>query len=1032
MNKKLVITGLLVLSSHMAQAQGLPDEVNYSPYYDSYVQLRNERDYTAENLENSRETLEFVLQSIRDKESYIVTLLDQIKDFQKEKAILNRELPDLNYDLNTTERNLREVDNILSDLRNQEDSLNRSINSKRQTLAPLQRQIRDAESTRRSLESKISSLISEINKLEKELDRNESLISQSNRNIDIAKKEITNLENNKSKLQTEMNELTREVSKLTSVIANKEQRIVEFRNENSSLKNILAKENDKLNKLIQANESKEKIIAQKSIVENAKKELARSSSKITSFKATIESDKKEQNQKTQTLNQVKTKLANLPSEISSLNRKIQNLQIQISTSQSDKQRILSKLQATNNERTREEQKIIALDNTINRLVRDESQVKDQIAALTGRLQNIHRNITSNESLRVGHVNRISELRNRIYTINLRIPELDRFVSSNHSEITKSKTEISQLNGEESTTRRTISQFETQLNDLNSKTNNAYSEYQVRSNLYNRYSNEASTLGSDQVVEAYDLGKADGLKQAQQDSEVIGQRVGKYIGKFNASLIGIIRGENTGYDKGYQAGYSDDDSITQATFDGDLEGKKAAFEYAEKIFKPEYFEAHLLEELHKPVKKLNTKVFSKNLELNLPLEFATSVLVPNLNQNEIDRSLNLVTSLDLEISKRLKQEIKVLADLEDSQNPMNSYDAPDKVPYGVVNCNNVYKGLQHFKDICLTSYSDGFSEDFYYGSEEKYQEVYKGLFDTVFTKVEESTRNSEYQYEYDQSFKIAFNDAKLIGKKDIYANVYANRFEANYAFQLPLAKKEMDIKAKAEMNNWILDNPIITIEGKAFSSQSLRGGDKGVLRVDLKNISFVNSMNPGLLKIKNLKNLIFKKDQFEINSIAKKSLGILEIPFTVDTKAASGELIEIKAELDLPGDKYKAKRVEVLNLSQSLILNPKIDSTLKYDEFPKVKAVFKYYVHTFTALIQPAVENIDEGYSVELKALNNEDKISFKQNSFKTKALNKGEEAEVNLSYSFTKAAKDKDIQLELIVKYKDLIVKKEIITLKPR
>lgn len=1031
-NKKLILSGLLVLSTQVAMAQGLPDEINYSPYYDSYIQVRNDRDYTSQSLSNNKETLESLISSVAEKNGYIALLQNQIKNYQKEKALLNRELPGQIADLNATSAQLRETENILQNLRVRENRVSNNINAERNALKPIQRKIRDAESMIRNLNSQLSKVQSEINKLKNDIDKNSSQITQKTTQIANQKQKIKELKDSKSTLQAKVSTLTKEVSKLEGLVKAREQKIATLKTKHIELKETLKKEKAKLQKLVQTNADPSKISAQKAVVQEAKNAVAKMNDKIASFTADLKTEKAELEKNQQSLTQSKQKLSTIPGEISKLESNIKSLNTQISSLQSQTSRMTSTLQAKRSEKQSLNQKLTSLDRTLNQLVKDEVAIKDQIAVLTGRLQNIHRNITSNENQRSGLINRMNSLESRISIINSRIPELERAVSFNKSEISQASSDIRQMENDIDNTRRTIAELETNLYNLRVETDRAYEEYAQRSALYEQYKSEAAGIGSSQTGDAYLKGEKVGLQQAQLDSDANGVRVGTMLGKFNAELIGLVRGENSGYKDGYHAGYTDSGSINQATKDGKFDGKNAAYDYAEKVFKPEYFENHMQEALKTPVKSASTKSIVLFKEFPIHLESKSNEFVSDLSTSEITESLGLITSLDRSIKSKLDQRSSYQNEVSSAENYRNSYDEPTSVPYGTVNCSSVYKGLEHFKEVCKESYSNSFYREFHAGSEDKYSQEYKEFFKEVYARTEEKVRFDNYSSQFDSSYKVAFNDAKLVGKKDIYNEVYANHYQETYDSQLPLAKDYMDSEAKTEVTKWIVTNPVVTIAGKKFNSQSLRGGDQGFLEVDLKNIAQVDSRATGLIRIKNTKNLTFAKNTFDLDEVRKLSIKSFKVPFTVNSNGASGELMAVTAEVILPGDKYKAKRVESISLSQELILNPKISSKLTFDSSPKVKGLFKYYVHKFTTELAPAVEDVKDGYSISLKALTNGDKITFKKNSAKTKTLKKGQIAEVDFSYSFSKAAKDKTVELELLVMYKDLIIKKEKITLTPR
>ena len=1032
MNKKLLLSGLLVLSTSSVFGLDLPDEINYSPYFDSYTQLRDQRDYTEVSLNNNKDSLQRILETISSKQQYIQLLNNQIRNFEQEISDLDSELPVRQSERRSASGELNNVEQNISNLERRDRQVNTNLSRQRQGLRPLQNEKAEKQRTLRDVTKRLNNVKQKLRSEKSLLAGNVSKVESNKKQIEQIKVKISSLKTKKSSLETKFNELKGQVAKLKAQISAKELKLTELRSQNAALKEKLNKEKAKLKKLVAANADATKISAQKAKVNAAKASIAKSSSKIKSFKAALDANKSQLTKVKSKVSSTKTQIAAIPGKIQGQKNKQANLVTSNQSLKSSNQQIKQKITNLQSKRVKAKNRIVSLQTKIVKLIESENIIKDQIAVLTGRLQNIHRKLRSNENQRSGLINRISELSNRIDRINTRIPELKRSVAYNDSEITASRSDIRNLKNQENQTRRSIAKFENELSILVSQTNNAYDEYEQRADLYNHYKGESQKLGSSQTTPAYGLGEQEGMAMAKTDSNYHGQIQGAQTGKFQANMVGSVRGEVIGYEDGYTAGYIDQGSISQATVDANKDGKEAAFAYAEEVFKPQYFENHIQTELKRTI-RANNKMFKSSVSLLEDAMDSFSSTIPNLSQVERDESLNKVTSLDSKISKLFKQEKNIMADYEYFEESNNTYNTPEAIPYGAPNCTSVYKGLSHFKDICAGQYKTSFKTEFVDGSYEMYGDVYKDLYVVKFDSVESSTRSSQFDDVYDSSYKVSFSEAKVVGKKDIYDETYAETYNSKYDIELPLAKDFMNNKAQGEVKDWIKTNPIVTVNGQKFNKQSLKGGDQGVLEIDLKNIANVDSNLTGTINLTNTKNLIFEKRVYSLVKVAKKSFAKLLIPFTVNPSAASKELIKVDAKLSLPGDKYKSKRVETISLSQALILNPKINSEVLFDSTPKVKGVFKYYVHKFTTNLSPAVESVAEGYNISLKVISgNEKSIKFKSSQAKTKRLARGEQAKIDLSYSFTKAAKGKKIELELLVTYKDLVVKKEKITLSPR
>ena len=189
----------------------------------------------------------------------------------------------------------------------------------------------------------------------------------------------------------------------------------------------------------------------------------------------------------------------------------------------------------------------------------------------------------------------------------------------------------------------------------------------------------------------------------------------------------------------------------------------------------------------------------------------------------------------------------------------------------------------------------------------------------------------------------------------------------------------------------------------------------------------------MVDIKRSENIEFGQAQYVFTKINGMEVKRYEIPFTVKATAASGQNITLNADVNLPGDKYKSARIEKVQISQPLMLNPKESSQNRYDATPKVKGVFRYNIHSFQVSISPAVESLADGYEVSFIPKGaNANTVNMKNSVVKTKVLRKGEVQNVSLSYVFYKSAKNRDVKFDLLIKYKGLVLKSEEITLRPR
>jgi predicted nucleic acid-binding Zn-ribbon protein len=1010
----------------------LPDEVNYGPYHSSYISLRNDRDYTSESLENSRSQLESVLNSITEKENYINLLNSQISDYQNEISDLNYELPGRQANLRQTQSDLRGVNSVLNDLYNREQKISRNIDGHRQSLRPFQNDLKDKQLKLRNVQTKFKNTVNSIKQKRALVASEKSKIENNKVAIQRINEIIKRLQDSKGTLQSKIQSLKVEIEKLTNNIASLQQKINEMTANHKMAKMKLQKEQDKLKQLMAANADPEKIKAQRQIVQTKRAQVQKIAERIRAAKPQLESKRVAKKNKSVEHNKVKGDLAEIPTKITAQKRKSDQLTAQNQSLRSSIQTTQTQVASLVSEKERLITRKSDLERKVTNISSKISAIKVKIDELTSRLQNVRRKISNNETSRSNLERGESSLISRINQIIDRLPQLDRSISYNTSEVSSAQSAIRLLTQDENQTRNQIASLENELSQLQNQTDAAYAQYEQRYQLYNQYEAEAQSIGQSQTGIASSIGQTGGEDLADVLSESISTTVANDYGKVEAALIGSVRGEIKGYHDGYNVGYVDSTSIDEATTQATADGVDAAIDYAQNNYAPAFFEEFMLAKISNSSSK-GVKSLVEMGSINLDSLNKVNKFIENLSNAEIDESRNLKTSLDSKIEDLLTDEQRVESLLAKMTKPAVAYVAPTNIPYQTIDCGSVYKGLQHFKSICEDSYKANFKNIYLSNVYDTFVSLYSNLFTSKFDLKESSVRAANYQASLTASESMAFAEAKVVGKQDIYDNTYSSVYTEAYNTELPKAQTRSKAQAKVDVDSWIQSNAIITVNSSAFNSQNLKGGDSGIVYLNLKNISSNASFSAALVDIKKSENINFGQAQYVFTKINGMEIKRFEIPFSVKATAASGQNITLAADVNLPGDKYKSARIESIQISQPLMLNPKETSENRFDATPKVKGVFRYNVHSFQVNIAPAVENLKDGYEVSfIPKGENAQTVRMKNTVVKTKALRKGEVQKVSLSYVFYKSAKNRDVKFDLVIKYKGLVLKSEEITLRPR
>jgi hypothetical protein len=499
--------------------------------------------------------------------------------------------------------------------------------------------------------------------------------------------------------------------------------------------------------------------------------------------------------------------------------------------------------------------------------------------------------------------------------------------------------------------------------------------------------------------------------------------------------GSVRGEIQGYDVGYREGLASQEDITRATSEASFKAAQDAELFAQRNFKPVFFEDFVQEAFKAPLpakmlmmKSLSAVQFASTMELD-----ARETIMPPSAQ-ELAQSASLVTPLDASIAQAVK-DIKVTkSKAERLSDPSVSFETPTKIPFGTVDCNRVYKGLAVFKAACDGSYKGSFTNNYVNAARESYSAIYTGQFREVYDQVNVSERENAYGKELAQATVIGKAEGVRVGKIEIYQTTYDRVYKTAYASELEKARTKAKSDASAELQAFLKVKPLLTVAGTNLTAENFRGGEEVLVQGKVKNIGSVALNGPVIVRITSLQNAEKVTGEAVLNAAGALSLTALpELKVKVLPSTKAGEKIIVKGTVELPGDLYKPGRVENFELVQTLSANPAHDLGLDYNKTPDIKGPFRRYVHFASVKIAPTVEEIKDGYQVTMSAVGESaGLVDLQTTELATGSLAAGTQKELRFSYVFKDQAKGKTVNLELAVKYLGKVIKKETITLSPK
>lgn len=1034
-------SSLLVLACLVSTpilAQSLPDEINYSPYDMQYQSLKQKVSTAESHLGKTRKDLTNTQKHLSDLRSHIAGLYNSIQRTQYEINNNLRMIPELQREVYFARDDHSQLGNEIRRLQYDEEQLNSRFQNEYRNLRPLEdavdRRERRVDMLRRELNqherienealSRLKNAEEVVTTLDKKIGDETHKIKDYTARIKKNESQITDLQNGINKLESESLGLSSEISQ-------EDQKV-------SSLNKIIQDYQTELNALKTQNAPQEKIleVQQKLNAVTATRNTAQGV--IKSLKIKLTSHQKQIGINRSKLAALQSEQASLPSQVAQAQARFK----QLADDRPAKFALVRKYQkeleqAQKNVQLRKAVMLAAVQD----LRREESNLMRQrqvVDDIDRQLQVLRHEI---DSLNVRYVDlsrRISGLDNDIKDLEESIPRLQEKIKVSQYEIAESEKEVVTSVQIENQLMTDISQQENVLADLIAQRDSVQAKMEQRLSLYTRYLNEAKELGSSQSNPAIGKGQREGERLAKYLGTLNGSSVGKELGNSEAKFWGLVRGEVQGYESGYLAGRASEGDITRGQEQGYIQGKQDAQNYAQKNFRPVFFEEFLQDEFKKPIVQSKLlKSFGYKLSPNqTEFRYASAVenKIPYLTESEVENSNRLETELDPLILGAYKEVQSIQKKASSLGKASVAYVVPEKIPYHTPDCSKVYKGIAVFKSSCAASYKDAYKKNYLESSEKEFSHSYGGQYTTNLEISQVTNRDSSFAAEYNQAAKITEAFGLKIGREEIYRETFAKAYQASYENELPVAREQAKIDASIELAKFMAAKPLLTLSERKLVAENFRGGEEVLLSAKVKNISSVSFEGAALMKIAEVRNAEVVVRQSILNKAKPQSMTeMLPLKVRISPNAKSGDKLVIKGTIELPGDVYKTRRIEQFEISETLTANPANDLNLAYNKTPSVKGFFRRIISFLNIKISPRVEDLASGYQFSLSAVGeNSDLIDLKETNLTTGALKVSEEKSLRFSYVFPDKAKGKKVTLKLNVIFNNEIIESQLIELNPK
>ncbi|WP_408095965.1 hypothetical protein ACJVC5_13060 [Peredibacter sp. HCB2-198] len=1027
-SKSLLV--LACLFSAPVFAQNLPDEINYGPYETRYRILEKEVSAAQAQLNTSRASLQEAQKFIAEMSQHLSDLRDQIQAAEEEIAALEIEIPELERRISILQSERARAENDIRNLQYQQSQLESRYQGALRDMRPLEDSIARKEQRYRELHSDRTQLQRQENEAQTRLRRANSEAQQIDRAVNEEYQKKKQMEQELANAQSRISSLEGEISRTESTVNSLNASLGSERGKLLSLESRVQEYQAQVNRLRSAGapaaeiqDAERKLGAATNARNSSANEVRRIEGELNRSQAQVRTQRSQ-------LEEVRRNQAALPGRIAQAQGRIDKLTVERRQVKDEIDRSERQLAQVRSAQALNANMMAVIQQELSNLQADLQRQRQYADSIARDAQNVRSQIEGLSQHSRHLSSQIAQASERIRSNQATIPRLQQNIRADEQEITQGESDLARGRTDERTFTLAVVKDEAKLADLTRSRDSAQNEMSTRRDLYQRYLTEAETLGAGQADTGTTLGRAEGARLSLALAKQNGVAVGQEMGRAEARYWGSVRGEIQGHDLGYSEGLASVEDRTRAIQEAGARAAQDAELFAQRNFKPVFFEEFVQAEFKKPMNSALKAL--KMVHVNFTSEEFHEGVAP-LTPAELSRSEELKTPLDASIMTAAEEVKTVEARALRISEPEVAFQVPTKIPFGTVACSQVYKNLAVYKAACEGAYKDTFTNNYVSATREEFSQSYQRQFQSEFDAADVAQREASFPQELSEATKIGRAEGTRIGKIEIYQRTYESTYKASYEVEIVKAKEKSKGDAARELQEYLQVKPLLTVASTSLAADNFRGGEELSLVGKVKNVSSVALNAPVMVRVTEVINGQKIDSEVVLNSASPLSLTDLPtLKLKVNDSARAGEKVIVRGVVELPGDLYRAVRQEKFELVQTLSANPAHDLGTNYNKTPDIKGVFRRNIHFMTVKVTPKIEEIKEGYEVILKAVGeNASLIDQNETSLRTGAVTQNTGKDVRFSYTFKDAAKGKTITLELSVVYAGKVLKKESIVLLP-
>lgn len=875
-------------------------------------------------------------------------------------------------------------------------------------------------------------------------------------------REIAQINDEIERLEDQKKRLDRQLAPSDALIASKNQQIAQYNaaiisndlnrealqkeiaeaevkiTENTQAKAV--KENERATALQAVSAQQATVSALEAQKTEASRELARARTlqnqvegQINTTSAEVQRLERDIAQANTRITQMESLIASYPQTIQRLenhNRMLENRMNEARRDITTNERLLSRIQQDRVEIQRvydaEAQRLEAIN-------RDYSQTDAQVRMLQGRVAETQRERETLARYNQDSIRKYDHLKASKAAAEKEIADATQETNINNQDLATIGTELPKLRSDLAAVSPRVATALAARNDAETRAQTASTDYQNRRSLYDRYLSEAKSLGQERGIIGSQEGARDGESAAVFSARDLGTQSGTAEGKWEAMRRGYVRGEIAGFDAGFEVGRTSVADASRGEAEGKLAGKKRAENEANMVKKPEIYLQILADRLvndDPSKKKLVSEISSKASSIH-----AFQSEIPELGRDEIQRSQEILSSLDALINQT-EVELRKVRDLQNrTRDSRNVYHAPTQVP-GAQNgdCSGVYKNVKDFSDACKASFSARYQSLYGSSHAQAFHSAFGGLFNTAVERAASVELLRQYAGFEAEARRIGREVGVSAGKEEIYKQSFASAEANSYNESAPREEARVTNEAQDLVQDYLAKNPALAQKGEAKLQGELSPGASGSIVLALKNIGNLDSGNTSLIRVKEVSsNIILEQRESVIPSLAgrsQKEISLLQLK--VSDVAVPGSRALISGEIVHPGNHYRATRTETFRIDKTLGVNADAAINVDFDADPKISGFFGgTNTHKIEVAVSPKYAGVSGGYSVTLEEVGGRN-AELVTSSASTGELSRGAVKTVILSYKLRKDAKGKQVTLRVKVMNGETVVKTMDLAIVPK